>query len=102
MKTILTLLMMTLVAVAAPAFADAESERANLARLVGEIDYLSRTVEVYRADAPRNDQYEFDYQTLSHDLSAIRQGIVEYIKRDLSLARDIPPLHTEYVIRGQE
>ncbi len=102
MKTILTLLMMTLTAFTAPAFADAESERANLARLVGEIDYLSRSLEIYHADAPRNDQYAFDYLTLSRDLLAIRQGIVEYIKGDLSLARDIPPLHTEYVISDQE
>lgn len=100
MKTITTLLLLALTIFAAQAFADADSERANLAKIVGEIDYLSRTLEVYRADAPSGGRYVFDYSALRRDLQAIRRGISEYIDRDLSLARKIAPLRESYIDEG--
>lgn len=93
MKAMLLALLMVMLT--NPVIADAESERTNLSTIVGEIDYLLRTLQAYPADAP-TDQYIFDYGALSRDLQAMRQGIVEYIERDLSLAREIPPLEVEY------
>lgn len=79
------------------ALADADSERANLAKLVEELDALSISLSVYRRDAASNRRYRFNYDALNSDVRAMRKGIVEYIKRDLSLARDVPPLSAQYI-----
>jgi len=84
-----------------PVAADAESERANLARMVGELDHLLRSVDRYRIDAAQGRRYTFDYAALSGDIAAMRKGIEEYIDKDLSLAREIPPLSTQYVQQPQ-
>ena len=89
-------LFFTLTVITTPALADAESERANLARLVGELDHLLVSLSAYRVDASQR-RYVFNYEALSMDLQAMRKGIVEYINKDLSLARTIPPLVTQYV-----
>jgi len=81
---------------AAPVLADAESERANLARLVGELDHLSQSIQRYRIDAAHG-RYVFNYEALSNDIKAMRKGITEYISKDLSLAREISPLIGQYV-----
>ena len=79
---------------------DADSiERANLAKIVAELDYLNQRLETQARQASADSgRYRFDYRALAADIRAVRSGIVEYIDRDLSLAREIPPLRTEYVI----
>lgn len=78
------------------------AERENLAKIVGELDYLTQRLDAYarQASGPsgRSGRYSFDYRSLVTDIRAMRGGIVEYIDRDLSLARKILPLRTEYVI----
>ena len=78
---------------------DGGVERESLAKVVGEIDYLLQRLDVQaRQSSGNHGRYRFDYRTLMADLRAMRSGIVEYIELDLSLAREIPPLRTEYVI----
>lgn len=90
------LITMTLVFFASPVIADAESERANLVRLVAELDYLLQSVRKYQID-PVNDRYTFYWDALSRDINLIRNGITEYINKDLSLAREISPLVGQYI-----
>lgn len=82
--------------IASPVQADAESERANLARLMGELNYLSQSIQRYRIDAPHDQPIPFEYDTLLNDIAVVRNGIKQYITRDLSLAREIPPLVGQY------
>ncbi|MCF6256151.1 MAG: RAQPRD family integrative conjugative element protein [Gammaproteobacteria bacterium] len=97
MKLRLMIMMFTLmVVIPAPVLADAESERANLVRLVGEFDYLLQSLRKYKIDSV-NDQYTFSYDALSHDLTVIRDGVTEYINKDLSLTREIAPLVGQYI-----
>lgn len=86
-------------AFAGSASADGGAERENLAKLVGELDFLMQRLDSYAmASSERDSRYRFDYRSLAADMRAMRRGIVEYIDRDLSLARKVPPLRTEYVI----
>ena len=74
-------------------------ERANLAKIVAELDYLHRRLEVHaRQSSGDGGRYRFDYHALAADIRDMRSGIVEYIERDLSLARKVRPLRKEYVI----
>lgn len=76
----------------------ASIERANLAKIVSELDYLNRRLETHARQVVDSGRYRFDYQALAADIRAMRSGIVEYIERDLSLAREYPALRKEYVI----
>lgn len=74
-------------------------ERANLAKIVAELDYLHRRLEAHaRQSSGDGGRYRFDYHALAADIRDMRSGIVEYIERDLSLARKVRPLRKEYVI----
>jgi len=94
--TKISLLFSAIVFCVSPVWADSDSERANLANLVAELDSLSNTLTIYQINSLQDRRYLFDYDALSQDLQAMRSGIVEYINKDLSMAREIPPLSGQY------
>ena len=61
----------------------AELERANLAGLVKELDFLLERVEEIRIDAPDQSRLRFQYDDLKRDLLRMREGISDYIDADL-------------------
>lgn len=74
----------------------AELERANLAGLVKELDFLLDRVEAIRIDAPDQRRLRFQYDDLKCDLWRIREGIADYIDADLRAGRDITPIQGSY------
>lgn len=90
------LIPLTLLFASFSAQADADSEMANLAKLIGELDYFIQRVDAIAADAPKKQPY-FRYDLLSKDMHIIRAGITEYFDNTLSVARDIKPLQARYI-----
>jgi RAQPRD family integrative conjugative element protein len=95
------LLALLIILVAPPAMADADSERANLAKLVGELNFLMERVDAIAVDAPQSQPY-FRYDLLKKDIQSIRVGIETYFDRRLSVARDIQPLRAHYIATDEE
>ncbi len=79
-----------------PAFADIDSERQNLHRIMREIDFLIGEIKTIKADAPGNTRIKFEYNLLSSDLLKIRHGISDHINGSLDASRPIEPIHGIY------
>lgn len=77
-------------------FADTDSERENLARIVKEINFLIGEVKAIEADAPENTRIRFAYDLLREDLILMRQGISNHINGSLDATRPTKPLHGIY------
>ncbi len=74
----------------------AELERANLAGLVKELDFLLERVEAIRTDAPDPSRLRFQYGDLKRDLLRGREGIADCNDADLQLGRDMTPIQGSY------
>lgn len=80
---------------AAPANADEDTERENLARLAHEIALLTDEVRAAKADAPTLARVRFQYDDLARDLDLIRLGIMEHLDAPRQ-PRPIEPLKGDY------
>ena len=95
------LILLLLLFFSASAWADADSERANLSKLIGELDFFIKRVDAMVVDAPARQPY-FRYDLLSQDMKTIRAGIEDYCNSSLSVARDIKPLKARYIRSGEK
>ena len=97
MKTGMTFLLLLSLAIGAPAWAEAERERFELAGLVKEIDFLLQRVDEIQSQAPNPaGRLRFQYPDLRRDLQRMREGISDYIGADLQIGRTFTPLRGSY------
>lgn len=82
--------------VSLPAFADIDLERANLARMIREIEFLIGETKTMEAQAPDSVRIRFRYDLLREDLIRMRQAIADHINDSLDSARPVEPLHQMY------
>jgi RAQPRD family integrative conjugative element protein len=80
-----------------PSFADAESERAELARLIHELEQLERVLQQAQAAADSAQRIHFQYDWLRNDLARVKAGIREYLETVPLTPRTITPLAGDYI-----
>jgi len=75
-------------------------ERAELARLIHELDFLIQEVNAMGERASPDPRITFDYAALSADLALIRRKIGSHLNGVLRLPNELPPVDGRYSIRG--
>jgi RAQPRD family integrative conjugative element protein len=78
------------------ASADADGERAALARIIHELQSLEPLIVEAAAQANPDARIRFQYDWLRQDLTRIRLGIQEHIDAPRSEPRTFPPLRGDY------
>ena len=77
--------------------ADAESERAELARLIDELEQLERVIREAEAAADSAQRIHFQYGWLRTDLARVKAGIREYLESVPLTPRTVTPLAGDYI-----
>ena len=93
------LLVSGLLATAVPvpfAVADADGERAALARIDHELQAIEPLITEAASQANPDARIRFQYDWLRQDLDRIRRGIDEHIHAPRSEPRTFPPLRGDY------
>jgi RAQPRD family integrative conjugative element protein len=93
------LLVLGLLATALPvqfAVADADGERAALARINHELQAIEPLITEAASQASPDARIRFQYNWLRQDLDRIRLGIQEHIDTPRSEPRTFPPLRGDY------
>lgn len=91
------LLHVIVVGLASPlAFADADTERESLARIIHELEVLEPLLAEAKAAADPDARIRFRYDWLKKDLERIRQGIAEHIDAPRGEPRAMAPLRGDY------
>ncbi len=78
------------------AVADADGERAALARITNELQAIEPLITKAESQANPDARIRFQYDWLRQDLDRIRLGIQEYIDTPRSQPRTFPPLRGDY------
>ena len=78
------------------AVADADGERAALARIVHELQAIEPLITEAASQTNPNARVRFQYDWLRQDLYRIRIGIQEHIDTPRSEPRTFPPLRGDY------
>jgi len=78
------------------AVADADGERAALARIVHELNAIEPLIAEAASQANPDARIRFQYGWLRQDLNRIRLGIQEHIDTPRSEPRTFPPLRGDY------
>ena len=78
------------------AFADADGERAALARIIHELHAIEPLMTEAALQANPDARVRFQYEWLRQDLDRIRLGIQEHIDAPRSAPRTFPPLRGDY------
>ena len=78
------------------AIADADGERAALARIVHELQAMDPLITEAASQANPDARVRFKYEWLRQDLDRIRLGIQEHIDAPRSEPRTFPPLRGDY------
>ena len=78
------------------AAADADGERAALARIIHELNALEPLIVEAASQANPDARIRFQYPWLKQDLDRIRLGIQEHIDVPRSEPRSFPPLRGDY------
>ncbi len=78
------------------AFADADGERAVLARIIHELQAIDPLITEAASQANPDARVRFQYEWLRQDLDRIRLGIREHIDAPRSEPRTFPPLRGDY------
>ena len=76
--------------------ADAEGERAALARIIHELQAIDPLITEAASQANPDARVRFQYEWLRQDLDRIRLGIQEHIDAPRSEPRTFPPLRGDY------
>ena len=93
------LLVSGLLATAVPvpfAVADADGERAALARIDHELQAIEPLITEAASQANPDARVRFQYDWLRQDLDRIRRGIDEHMNAPRSEPRTFPPLRGDY------
>jgi RAQPRD family integrative conjugative element protein len=93
------LLVLGLIGTALPiqfAVADADGERAALARITHELEAIDSLINQATSQANPDARIRFQYDWLRQDLERIRLGIQEHIDVPRSEPRTFPPLRGDY------
>ena len=93
------LLVSGLLATAVPvpfAVADADGERAALARIDHELQAIEPLITEAASQANPDARIRFQYDWLRHDLDRIRRGIQAHIDAPRFEPRSFPPLRGDY------
>ena len=93
------LLVSGLLATALPvqfAIADADGERAALARITHELQAIEPLIAEAASQANPDARIRFQYDWLRQDLRTIQQGIQAHIDAPRSEPRNFPPLRGDY------
>jgi RAQPRD family integrative conjugative element protein len=78
------------------AVADADGERAKLARIIHELQVIEPLIDEAASQANPDARIRFQYDWLRQDLSWIRLGIQEHIDTPRTEPRTFPPLRGDY------
>lgn len=78
------------------AIADADGERAALARIIHELQAIDPLITEAASQANPDARVRFQYEWLRQDLDRIRLGIQEHIDVPRSEPRTFPPLRGDY------
>ena len=78
------------------AVADADGERAVLARIIHELQVIEPLITEAASQANLDARIRFKYEWLRQDLSRIRLGIQEHIDTPRTEPRSFPPLRVDY------
>ena len=78
------------------ALADAETERALLARLLHELKLLEPLIASSEAEADPDARIHFQYDWLRQDLERVRAGIQAHLDAPRNTPRPVPPLRGDY------
>jgi RAQPRD family integrative conjugative element protein len=78
------------------ASADADGERAVLARVDHELKSIEPLIREAESQANPDSRIRFRYDWLRQDLSRVRQGIQAHIDAPRSEPRTFPPLRGDY------
>jgi len=78
------------------AVADADGERAALARIIHELQAIDPLITEAASQANPDARVRFQYDWLRQDLDRIRLGIQEHINAPRSEPRTFPPLRGDY------
>ena len=76
--------------------ADADGERAALARIIHELQAIEPLITEATSQANPDARVRFQYNWLRQDLDRIRIGIQEHIDTPRSEPRTFPPLRGDY------
>ena len=93
------LLVLGLLATSLPvqfAIADADGERAALARITHELEAIQSLITESVSQANPDARIRFQYDWLRQDLNRIRLGIQSHIDAPRSDPRSFPPLRGDY------
>jgi RAQPRD family integrative conjugative element protein len=96
---IIQLLIIGLLATSLPvqfAVADADGERAALARISHELQSIDPLITEATAQANPDARIRFQYDWLRQDLDRIHRGIQDHIDAPRSEPRSFPPLRGDY------
>ena len=77
-------------------FADTDTERESLARLVHELDALEPLVRTAESQSDPDARIRFQYAWLRQDLARIRLGIEEHLNAPQAEPRRFPPIRGDY------
>lgn len=78
------------------AYADRDTEREALARLVYELEVLQTLIDRAEQAADEDARVHFRYDWLRQDLERVRGGIQEHIDAPRNEARIVKPLRGDY------
>ena len=78
------------------ALADADGERAALARIIHELQAIDPLITEAVSQANPDARVRFQYDWLRQDLDRIRLGIQEHVDTPRSEPRTFPPLRGDY------
>ena len=78
------------------AVADADGERAALARITRELEAIEPLITEAAAQANPDARIHFQYDWLRQDLNKIQQGLQAHIDAPRSEPRTFPPLRGDY------
>ncbi len=84
------------IAVTPVLYADAEAERATLARIIHELQTISPLITEAASQANPDVRIRFQYDWLRQDIERIRLGIQSHIDAPRSEPRAFPPLRGDY------
>ena len=79
------------------AIADADGERAALARIIHELQAIDPLVTEAASQSNPDARVRFQYKWLRQDLARLRAGVQEHIDAPRAEPRTFPPLRGDYL-----
>lgn len=96
MKKSLILLIVPLIFFPHALLASTEAEKAELRRIIKELQYLETDISKISQLRRVDDLEAFNYEALANDLSAVREAVKRHISAPSRQPRKLQPLTLEY------